>query len=109
MAPDIQPVHDAYVIAEGKRRERCGLCHQIRTHHDSNAGETLGDGLLVAMALKVLPESYGPPPIHFELTDDNITFGDFKKRLRCFKALVKIRAAESSNSWWRNDTKMTQR
>ena len=38
-----------------------------------NAGETLGDSLLVAMALKGLPESFKPFSIHVAHTYDNIT------------------------------------
>ncbi len=63
-----------------------------------NAGETLGDGLLVAMVLKGLPESFKPFAIHVAHADDKITFAEFKTKLRSFEETENIKAAESSDS-----------
>lgn len=62
-----------------------------------SAGETLGDGLLVAMALKGLPESFKPFAIHVAHTYDNITFADFKTKLRSFEETENIRATGSND------------
>ena len=62
-----------------------------------NAGETLGDSLLVAMALKGLPESFKPFAIHVAHTYDNITFADFKTKLRSFEETENIRATGSND------------
>lgn len=62
-----------------------------------SAGETLGDGLLVAMALKGLPESFKPFAIHVAHTYDNITFAEFKTKLRSFEETENIRATGSND------------
>ncbi|XP_057680235.1 uncharacterized protein LOC130908627 [Corythoichthys intestinalis] len=62
-----------------------------------NAGETLGDSLLIAMVLKGLPESYKPFTIHVAHTDENMTFAEFKTKLRSFEETEKLNAAESSD------------
>src|SRR4029434_6175542 len=74
-----------------------------------NAGETLGDGLLVAMVLKGLPESFKPFAIHVAHTDDNITFAEFKTKLRSFEETEKINAAESSDSVMKTQGKSGRR
>ncbi len=47
-----------------------------------NAGETRSDGLIVAMALKGLPESYKPFTINVSQSAKEITFPAFKAKLR---------------------------
>lgn len=63
-----------------------------------NAGETLGDGLLVAMVLKGLPVNYKPFAIHVAHTDETITFPEFKTKLRSSEETETINPTESSNT-----------
>lgn len=63
-----------------------------------NAGEMLGDGLLIAMVLKGLPEGFRPFAKHVGYTEKNIMFAEFKTKLRSFEDTEKLSTAESSNS-----------
>lgn len=63
-----------------------------------NAGETLGDGLLIAMVLKGLPEMFRPFAIHVAHNDDNITFPEFRTKLRSFEDTEKLSTTESSDN-----------
>ena len=45
-----------------------------------NAGETVSDGLLIAMILKGLPVQYKPFEVVITHNDKNMTFTDFKVR-----------------------------
>lgn len=46
-----------------------------------NANEKLSDGLIIAMILKGLPESYKPFAIHTTQSTEELTFAQFKSRL----------------------------
>ena len=63
-----------------------------------NVDETLGDGLLIAMILKGLPESFKPFAIHVENNEDNLKFAEFKTKLRSFEDIEKFTTAESSDN-----------
>ncbi|XP_034087587.1 uncharacterized protein LOC117556386 [Gymnodraco acuticeps] len=63
-----------------------------------NAGGTLGDGLLIAMVLKGLPEMFRPFAIHVAHNDDNITFPEFRTKLRSFEDTDKLSTTESSDN-----------
>ena len=45
------------------------------------AGETMSDGLIVAMTLGGLPDSFKPLAVHVTQNEDSVTFADFKRRL----------------------------
>ena len=74
-----------------------------------NAGETLGDSLLVAMVLKGLPETFKPFAIHVAHTDDRITFAEFKTKLRSFEETEKMSTGESSDNVMKTQTRPGRR
>jgi hypothetical protein len=47
-----------------------------------NAKETLSDGLIIAMVLKGLPDSYKPFSIHVTQSASEMTFAKFKSRVQ---------------------------
>ena len=63
----------------------------------TQAGETLSDGLLVAMALKGLPASYSAFSTVITQKDSDVTFSDFKSALKAYEETEKSR---------RNDAKI---
>ncbi|KAG1933834.1 hypothetical protein F2P79_020360 [Pimephales promelas] len=62
-----------------------------------NAKETLSDGLLIAMVLKGLPDSFKPFSIHITQSDETITFTEFKTKLRSYESTEKFSAACSED------------
>lgn len=55
-----------------------------------NAKETLSAGLIIAMILKGLPESYKPLAIHVTKSTSEITFTESKVQLRSFEETEKF-------------------
>lgn len=60
------------------------------------AGETLSDGLIVAMILGGLPGAFKPLAVHVTQNEDNVTFADFKRRLRVYEESEKMKTIELS-------------
>ena len=50
-----------------------------------NAGETLSDGLIIAMVLKGLPRTFNPFSIYVTHSSKELTFSEFKTQLRSFQ------------------------
>lgn len=63
-----------------------------------NAGEELSDGLLVAMVLKGLPESFKPFTIHVTQRDDTMPFVEFKTKLRSYEDTEKMRTTATEDN-----------
>ena len=63
-----------------------------------DAGETISDGLAVAMVLNGLPDSFKPLAVHVTQNEDNVTFADFKIRLRVFEESEKMNKGESTDN-----------
>lgn len=59
-----------------------------------DAGETMSDGLVIAMMLGGLPDSFKPLAVHVTQNEDNITFADFKRRLRVYEESEKMKMTE---------------
>ena len=62
-----------------------------------NAEENLSDGLLIAMILKGLPESFKVFAIHITQGDEKMEFTEFKTKLRSFESTEKQNANSSDD------------
>ena len=56
-----------------------------------SAEESLSDGLIVAMILKGLPESFKPLVVHVTQSPTEVTFSQFKSHLRSFEETERLR------------------
>ena len=63
-----------------------------------DAGETMSDGLTIAMVLNGLPDSFKQLAVHVTQNEDNVTFTDFKRRLRIYEESEKINTVESADN-----------
>ena len=63
-----------------------------------NAGEVLSDGLLLAMILKGLPESFKPFSIFVTQSDETLSFAEFKTKLRSYENTESMRTAAADDN-----------
>ncbi|XP_028332189.1 uncharacterized protein LOC114481503 [Gouania willdenowi] len=64
-----------------------------------DAGETPSDGVMIAMVLNGLPDSFKPISVQVSNSQDNITFTEFKRRLRDFERTEKTTKDESIDNF----------
>ena len=70
-----------------------------------DAGETMSDGLNVAMVLNGLPDSFKPLTVHVTQNEDNVAFADLKRRLRVYEESEKMNTAESADNVMKTDVR----
>lgn len=63
-----------------------------------NAEESLSDGLLIAMILKGLPDSFKPFAIHITQSDEDMTFTEFKTKLRSFESTERFHTGANDDN-----------
>ena len=63
-----------------------------------NAGEVLSDGLLLAMILKGLPESFKPFSIFVTQSDETLSFAEFKTKLRSYENTESMSTAAADDN-----------
>ncbi len=70
-----------------------------------DAGETMSDGLTIAMILRGLPDSFKPLAIHITQNEDKVTFTDFKRRLRIYEEVEKMKGTETTDNVMKTHTR----
>lgn len=73
-----------------------------------DAGENMSDGLLVATILNGLPDSFRPLAVHVTQNEDDVTFKDFKRRLRVYEESEKMRTTGSMDSVMKTNTRQSR-
>lgn len=70
-----------------------------------DAGETMSDGLTIAMVLRGLPDIFKPLAVHITQNEDDVTFTDFKRRLRIYEEAEKMKGTESTDNVMKTQTR----
>lgn len=70
-----------------------------------DAGETMSDGLTIAMILGGLPDSFKPLAVHVTQNEDKVMFTDFKRRLRVYEEAEKMNVAETTDNVMKTSVK----
>ena len=68
-----------------------------------NVKEVISDGMIIAMILKGLPESYKPFAIHTTQSSETLTFVQFKSKLRSYEETEKFNTKVKSDSVMKAD------
>lgn len=70
-----------------------------------DTGETMSDGLTIAMILRGLPDTFKPLAVHITQNEDNVTFTDFKRRLRIYEEAEKIKTTQLADNVMKAQTR----
>lgn len=73
-----------------------------------DAGENMSDGLLVVTILNGLPDSFRALAVHVTQNEDDVTFKDFKRRLRVYEESEKMRTTGSMDSVMKTNTRQSR-
>lgn len=90
-------------------KNECVTDYIIRTENKitalRDAGENMSNRLIITMVLDGLPDLFKPLTVQITQNEDNVTFIDFKRRLRVYEEAEKINKTEPKDTVTKTYTK----